>query len=109
VKTHGDIPEDHRTILYELEILELWFNENKSDIIPEMAAKGMTCMASDYYSIFMDEEGERLLLKAEKLNPGYFRGAIRKHLIDDPDFYYLMSLIKSTGGLDVLRSFGFNE
>jgi hypothetical protein len=69
----------------------------------------MVCIAHDYYSMEFDEEGDRLLRRAEKLSPGYFKGPIYDQIKKDPEFALLVHLLKDTLGYEVMKSLGFNE
>lgn len=109
MKVYGDIPADHLELLRELETLELWFNEYGSGIPKLSVAKGMTCMAHDYFKIEMEEEGERLLKNAEKHYPGYFKDPIRAHVKKDKEFAQLVKQLKDTLALDIMVSLGFKK
>jgi hypothetical protein len=52
----------------------------------ERKAQIYTCLAHDWYQLDMEEEGNRLILKAEKVCPGYFKGPVIKHQLESPDF-----------------------
>jgi hypothetical protein len=109
LRYYGDIPEPHREILKELEMLESWFSKNGKRINPPQAAKGFVCMAHDYYHIYFDEEGERLLNVVESIVPGYFREMVWEHIESDLDFAHLVGQLVDTSGLFVMTSLGFEE
>jgi hypothetical protein len=108
MKSYGDIPKDHVNLVEELVQLENWFYENGAEISPISAAKGFTCIAHDYFSMHMEEEGSRLLNLAEKQYPGYFGSAIHIHVEKDKDFEQLVKNLKNSLAIDVLISLGFN-
>ena len=108
-KYHGDIPPKHLETLRDLEMLENWFDVNGRTISEVSAAKGMTCLAHDYYGIYFDEEGERILLRAEKICPGYFKAEIHKHIEKDPEFAKLVKQLKDTLALEMLVTLGYDE
>lgn len=105
----GDIPKEDLVVLEGLIESEKWFNDHGSTINPAVGAKAFVCLAHDYYDIEMEEEGDRLLLRAEKLYPGYFMAAIRIHAELDPEFSCLVRQIKETLALPLMRSLGFSD
>lgn len=106
----GDIPIEDLEMLAELKALEKWFIEHGKTIKPVMAAKGFTAMAFDYYEMYMDEEAERLVNRAEKEHPGYFKGPIYTHMAQDWEFEALINmLIGYPQALELLQSFGYDE
>lgn len=110
-KYFGDIPPEHLELLRGLQDLEKWFKDsNGIEIPPLSAAKGFVQMAYDYYSMFMSEEGYRLLETADILYPGYFMGPITEHAKSDKGFRELFNALKKMpDSLEVMRSLGFNE
>lgn len=110
MKFAGDIPQKDRELIEELETLEAWFRDNGAGVPPLTAAKGMTCMAHDWYTLYLEEEGERLLKEAEKLYPGYFEYPIYIHMEKDKDFNNLVNSLKKIPlGLDMMVSLGFKR
>lgn len=110
MKVYGDIPEEHRILLEELVLLENYVNGHMKDMPALSVGKGLVCMAHDYYSIEMEEEGERLLLATHKHCPGYFMGPILVHVEIDDQFDYLVKrLRKNPLSLEVMRSLGFEK
>lgn len=49
-------------------------------------AQMYTCLAHDWYQLDMEEEGNRLILKAEKVCSGYFKGPVIQHQLESSDF-----------------------
>jgi hypothetical protein len=109
MKYFGDISEEHRELVKELEALEKWFNEHGNDLPAGAIAKGMTCIAHDYFCMEMEETGERFLKEAEKHCPGYFKGPIFVHIDKDSDFRHLIKQLKKTLGYETMVSLGFEE
>jgi len=106
---YGDIPQNHLELLQELKNLEVWFNEHGEYVSPVAASKGFVCMAHDYYGMDMEEEGERLLYRAETCYPGYFNGPIQDQRSQDRDFDYLVANLSKTMALELMQSLGFGE
>lgn len=109
MKYYGDIPSDHLELLEELQTLEIWFNEHKSTLPPLAIAKGMTCIAHDYYLMDMDEEGDRFIKNAEQYCPGYFAGPIHVHAEREEEFGILVYNLTETLGLQLMISLGFES
>ena len=66
-------------------------------------------MSYDWYSMDLEEEGERLLKKADKYCPGYFKGPIYSHISRDEDYAILVDGLKRSIAIDTMSSLGFNE
>lgn len=109
MKYFGDIPAEHLETLNELVKLEDWFFTNGDTIAPSMAAKGFVSMSHDYFSMFMDEEGDRMLNIAESSCKGYFKKKIIEHRNADGSYDYLVECLKNTSGIKLMKSFGFIE
>lgn len=109
MKSYGDIPHSDRERVKELTELETWFRDNSHTISSLSHAKGLTCLAHDYYDIDMEEEGYRVLLLAEKHHSGYFKGPIYEDMEKDESFKRLVKQIKTTIGLGALVSLGFTS
>ena len=88
IRMVGDIPEEHRELADQLWAFEATIV--MSGAPPERMAQIYTCLAHDWYEIDVEEEGNRLLLKAEKIFPGYFKETVIKHALEDPDFDQLV-------------------
>jgi len=52
----------------------------------ERKAQIYTCLAHDWFQLDMEEEGNRLVLKAEAVCPGYFKGPVIQHQLENPGF-----------------------
>lgn len=106
----GDIPKSHLKLIEGLKSHEKWLNENLDKTPVLVYSQCMVCLAYDYIDIDMEEKGEELLLRANKLCPGYFKGPIYSHMKTSPDFNHLMELfVKHTIGLQLLNSLGFTN
>ena len=104
---YGDIPVEHLEVVRELVDLEIWFSANGQEIQPSLAAKGFVSMAHDYYSMYMDEEGERLLNRANNCMPGYFKGLIHQHAKSDGVFDTILHNLTYSPAVKLMKSFGF--
>ena len=52
----------------------------------ERKAQVYTCFAHDWYQMDMDEEGSRLLMKANRIYPGYFKTLVIEHTKENEGF-----------------------
>lgn len=109
MKFYGDIPQHHKELVKELQELEEQLNYYLP--IGDLCdyAKGMTCLASDYASMDMEEESIRLINIAEKAYPGYFKKKIYDHAKEDRDYLTLILSIKNPIALEHMRNLGFNN
>lgn len=89
MKLLGDVPQEHKDLAVELEKMEK-FLDSKLHMPLEMIAKGYVCVAHDWFAIGEEDEGHRLLGKADKVYPGYFDTKSADHANEDPDFNRLM-------------------
>lgn len=92
------MPEQYRKLALDLEDAERE-TDFRGDVPKDKKAKIYTCLAHDWYDIEMEEEGNRLLLKAEKVFPGYFKELVIQHMLEDAAFEYLVKRIT----LDLIR------
>jgi hypothetical protein len=106
VKMYGDVPPHYHTLGEELDVLEAWFDTNKKDISALSSAKGLTCLAHDWYAMGMDEEGERLLNRVQDLAPGYFEGPVLIHMAKDDTYDALIRNLQKILARDVLLALG---
>lgn len=106
---YGDIPAEHLKLVEELQYLERLVNAHIEDFPSLALGKGFVCSAHDYYSIFMDEEGERLLKLVDQHCPGYFYAPILIHMASDNEFNKLIQGLKKTAALEVMISLGFEN
>jgi hypothetical protein len=86
MKMAGDVKEEHRLHAIELQSLEKEIEANPKFSLAEIKAKFYCCLAHDWYQMDMEEEGHRLLLKAESVCPGYFKGTVIKQVEESEDF-----------------------
>jgi len=84
MKLYGDVSESDRKLAEDLEILEKKVDNGAFD--PESKAKMLTCLAHDYYLLDCEEEGYRLLNKAEQICPGYFKNVMHTQIMASDGF-----------------------
>lgn len=89
MKLLGDVPQEHKDLAEELEQMERYF-DSKHNVPLEMVAKGYVCLAHDWFALGAEEEGHRLLDKADKIYPGYFHTKASDHAKEDMDFALLI-------------------
>jgi hypothetical protein len=89
MKAVGDISTEDRDHVEELHKYELLIDKDAS-FPKEVKAQMYVCMAHDFYQMDMEEEGNRLLLKAERVCPGYFKGPVIQQQIESPSFDQLI-------------------
>lgn len=85
MKLLGDVPPEKQELAYKLTETERQINE-KAGIPLDRKAQMYVCLAHDWYQVDMEEEGNRLLAKAESVYPGYFRDVMIKHTVESKDF-----------------------
>lgn len=79
------LSEENQELAKKLEQAE--FEIDRDGVLPpERKAQIYTCLAHDWYRMDMEEEGERLLLKADKVYPGYFKGLVIEHTLESEGF-----------------------
>ena len=89
MKNPGDMPDEHRSLATALLLQETIVSQNRS-LSKEEKSQGYTCLAHDWYDIDLEEEGNRLLLRAEASCPGYFKTTINQQTQADPMFAFLV-------------------
>ena len=95
MKLLGDISDEHKKLAVELEEMEETL-ASMSYLTKEYVAKAMVCLAHDWYDLGAEEEGHRLLMKAEQTCPGYFKNNVSKHMKEDEKFNLIMNRILSS-------------
>jgi len=105
MKLFGDVPEEHRELARQLDEMEEYFDgaAKRGNLPMEKIAQGYVCGAHDYYQIDCEEEGNRLLEKAEKVCPGYFKTFMVQHTKEDKDFDTLVKQLTSELAYLLLR------
>ena len=93
MKIYGDAPASYKALALKLETAEL--EVDQFSMPAGKKAQAYVCLASDWYDLGMEEEGERLLTKAETTSPTYFDELIVQHMKEDPNFEYLVRNISS--------------
>jgi hypothetical protein len=92
MKLLGDVPEEHKQLAVELEEAEeYWDSKVGTSLMPEeLLAKAYTCLAHDWYQIGSEDDGQRLLEKAEAVCPGYFKEVMLRQTYEDSTFDMLV-------------------
>ena len=85
MKLLGDASKKDRDLAEELEAFELSI-EGKTKYPKEKRAQMLVCLAYDWFELDCEEEGNRLLLKASEVCPGYFQTFMLQHQREDRDF-----------------------
>ncbi len=79
------LSKENQELATKLEEAE--FEIDREQLLPkDRKAQIYTCLAHDWYQMDMEEEGARLLLKADKTYPGYFKGLVIEHTLESEDF-----------------------
>lgn len=87
---HGDIPKEHLELAEDLLEMEKHFDDNPQLYDTETRARVYVCCAHDYLCMGDDDKASDLLVKADKVCPGYFQNQIKNHTKEDPNFAYLV-------------------
>jgi len=90
---HGDVPETHKALVPRLIKAEKEVDD--ISMVSSKKAQVYVCLAYDWFDIGMEEEGNRLLEKAETTHPKYFDVTIIRHMKEDPVFESLVKKIES--------------
>jgi hypothetical protein len=85
----GDVSPEHRQLAVQLEEMEEALADMEY-LSKEHVAKAMVCLAHDWYDIGLEEEGQRLLAKANEICPDYFVDTIKEHAAEDDKFDILV-------------------
>lgn len=84
MKLAGDVSKEDREMAEELDSFEHLIDQDTYD--NDRKAQMYVSLAHDWYQLEADEEGDRLLLKADKVFPGYFKGKVLEHQQEDEIF-----------------------
>jgi len=87
-KLLGDVSDSDRKIAEQLVEFEPQIDRGEFPI--EKKAQMYVCMAHDWYQLGLEEEGNRLILKAEQTCPGYFKNTMLKQTVGDESFDFLV-------------------
>jgi len=91
LKLSGDVPKEHIELADQLEQMErLIETDPYSD---ERKAQIYVYLAHNWYKMGCEEEGNRLLVKADRVFPGYFKETVIKHQLEDETFDYIVKSI----------------
>ena len=91
MKSCGDLTQEERDFMEDLEDEENLCDV--ADISDGKKAQVYTCLAHDWFQLSMEEEGHRLLLKANKIFPGYFKSLVVQHSKEDECFAQIVNRI----------------
>jgi hypothetical protein len=95
---HGDIPEEHRQWMEELQEMEAHYTANMAVYPLDRIAQAYVCCAHDWYDLECEEDGERLLKLAEAVCPGYFLNYMPQHMMEDELYALLVNqLLEKVG------------
>lgn len=110
MRSYGDIPTIHRKQVEDLKSLEDWLHHNEATVPVLSLAKGMTCIAMDYYALEFEEEGDRILRFVESRCPGYFKGPFLSHIERDDEFAFLIAMLAQNPlCLSMMMSLGLKD
>lgn len=84
MRSSGDLTDVQRRQVAELDDFERLVDNDQ--YANERKAQMYVCMAHDWYQMDMEEEGNRLLMKAERICPGYFVGPMIEHQRENDGF-----------------------
>lgn len=84
MKLAGDVPQEDRKLAEELEKFEREIDQDPFS--GDRKAQLYTCLAHDWFKLGAEEEGNRLLLKADQVSPGYFNKTVIQHQLEDESF-----------------------
>ncbi len=84
MKGGGDLSEKQRAEIDELTRFEALVDTDP--YANERKAQLYTMLAHDWYQLDLEEEGSRLILKAESICPGYFNLTVIQHQVESPGF-----------------------
>lgn len=92
MRASGDLTARQRKLSAELSKFELKVDKHKK-MPPEQKAKAYVCMAHDWYEMDMEEKGNQVLVKAERVCPGYFAGPVAEQQRENADFDLLVKKV----------------
>lgn len=105
-KMYGDVTDQDKQLATALEAAERWLDKSPEEVIAELKAKFYVCWAHDWYEMGMDEEGERLLGKAQCVYPTYFSNKIVQQAKEDPEFAFLITRLQEIIAIDIMLALG---
>lgn len=88
-KLFGDVSKEDKALAAALEVEELNIDK-RFDMPAKTQAKCYVALAHDWYVLGVEDQGLKLLAKAEKVYPGYFKNQITLDCYASPDFEYLV-------------------
>jgi hypothetical protein len=93
MKLAGDLSEEERKLTQELVEMESILDDKfrQQSMPSDRIAKGYVCVAHDWYALYCEEEGHRVLDKSEIVCPGYFKNFVQKHMAEDGFYDKIMN------------------
>lgn len=76
-------------LMADLEAMEREITSPDCLMPSDMLAKALTCLAHDWVQLGLEEKGHELLIKADKVFPGYHGAPMRYDMEQDPEFNIL--------------------
>lgn len=80
----GDVSERDRKVAEQL--VEFEPQIQNGNYPKEKQAQMYVCLAHDWFQLELEEEGNRLILKAERTCPGYFKNVMMNQTLRDEAF-----------------------
>ena len=90
-KLYGDVPKEHRELLIEVEKEVIFWDAQLGKVPVQIISRAYVCLAHDFYEMGLEEEGQRLLIRAENICPGFFKDEVPRLCEEDPRFEYLVA------------------
>lgn len=87
---YSGLPKEHVDLVIQLEQMERFLTQPDSLFPPATVAKALTCLAHDYAQVGLEERCHALLLKADKIFPGYHGLQMKQDMAEDPEFAKLV-------------------
>jgi len=100
---HGDVPEGDKKTAEALRKMEIDMEE-QATLSPQYTAQAFVCLAHDWYEMGSEEEGHRLLKKADIVCPEYFRKHMQSHTLENSAFELLVNRLFAMLGWQLLDS-----
>lgn len=93
MRVAGDLHKQERDLSQELEVMELILDEKfkQKAMTIDRIAKGYVCIAHDWYALYCEEEGNRVLDKSEGVCPGYFKNFVQQHMAEDGFYHQIVT------------------
>lgn len=86
VKLLGDVSAEDRKLAEDLQQAEIDLGKMDMTLKSPVLAMAYACLAHDWLQIGMEEEGIRLIMKANEVSPDYFNKEFKDHIKLTPGF-----------------------